>query len=96
MSSLHIISKSPGSNIWLDCRKTLGNKDLVLLIEDGIYHAALPGCLSELPQKVKVFVLRDDVLAQGMSEKLMESAKLIGYDDFVQLCCDAERSISWF
>ena len=96
MSSLHIISKSPGSNVWLDCRKTLGNKDVVLLIEDGIYYGALPGRLGELPRKVKVFALRDDVLARGMSDKLMDSAKLIGYDDFVQLCCDAERCVSWF
>ncbi len=96
MSSLHIISKSPGSGVWQDCHKAVGAKDRILLIEDGIYHGTLPGRLEQLPETVKLYALRDDVQARGMSDRLLPSAGLIGYDEFVELCCETDRTVSWF
>ena len=96
MSSLHIISKSPGSGVWQDCRKTVAAKDCILLTEDGIYHGALPGRLDQLPKSVKLYALRDDVQARGMSDRLLPAAKLIGFDEFVELCCKHDKTVSWF
>lgn len=102
MSTLHTINKSPfAHNTLFSCLKVCGERDGILLLEDGVFGAitSAPGAdeLQLLVQSgVKVFALINDVKARGLEEKLAPNIELVDYNTFVQLTLDHRCVQSWY
>jgi sulfur relay protein TusB/DsrH len=66
--------------------------DQVLLIEDGVY-ALLDHDIS-IPTE-NICVLEADIITRGIATKVNASFKKVSYQDFVQMCCDADSVSNW-
>lgn len=67
--------------------------DSVIFIEDGVY------CLlnDNLGLDTKnIFAIDADVLARGLDARIDESVKRIDYQDFVEICSEANSISNWF
>ncbi len=101
MSTLHTVNKSPfETQTLLSCLNHCKDGDAVLLIEDGIYGGLAGTGLSEAirqsASRVKIYVLNEDVKARGIpAERLMEEVTGVGYDGFVDLVTEHDRTQSW-
>ena len=92
MSSLHTISKTPSQGQLNQCLSFLGQNDGLLFIEDGVYH-----CLEELDlPKINLFSLKEDMNARGIAGRNRTAAKSVDYLEFVELCCQYDKVVSWF
>ncbi len=90
--TLHIIQKNPFShNALVNCLKVASKNDALLLMNDGIY-----ACQHELLKdtNLNVFALTDDLAARGITPPA--AIKSIEYTEFVSLCTEYDKSISWF
>ena len=96
MSSLHTINRSPSKGLLETCASVLTQGDAVLFIEDGVYYCMQQDCWPDLLADVSVFSLREDMCARGILDRNATSAKLIGYEQFVELCCEYDKTVSWF
>lgn len=84
---LHTVNKSPFAASSLDtCLRFATASDAVVLIEDGVYAAAMSTASGLDNTAVPVYALLPDVKARGLSGKLREAVTTIGYDEFVTLC----------
>jgi len=101
MSTLHTVNKSPfGSSALLSALRHCKPGDAVLMIEDGVYGAltgsAVAGDVSAASDGVSLFVLEGDVKARGIgADKLMDGIKPVGYDGFVDLVAEHDRTQAW-
>ena len=100
MSTLHTINKSPfGNGALKSCIAHSKPGDGVLLVEDGVYGALSGTDVAESVQAaadVAFYVLDGDARARGLpAEKLLGSVKPVGYDGFVDLVAEHDRSQSW-
>ncbi len=94
---LHIVNKSPsGSHALTECLRLCSRRDRLLLIEDGVYAAVGDGVEQLLTATPHVAVLREDLLARGLAEKVDARITVVDYAGFVQLCCDHNPIQSWF
>ncbi len=96
---LHIINRSPLSDTALEsCLNTATGGD-VLLIEDAVYAAttgnAYEGKLRAAMGKFKISVLRPDLEARGLADKLIEGAAFVDYAGFVELVAANKTCQSW-
>lgn len=96
---LHIINRSPLSDIALEsCLNTAAGGD-VLLIEDAVYAAtsgnAFEGKLRAAMGRFKINVLRPDLEARGMADRLIEGATFVDYAGFVELVAANKTCQSW-
>ena len=93
MSTLHTVNKSAADDALAACLRVASSGDSLLLVEDGVYQASM---LAEHPraQALKLFALREDVDARGIS--LPCTVTPIDYAQFVELACQHRRSVSWF
>lgn len=66
--------------------------DQLLLIEDGVY-ALLDGDFN-FPTE-NICVLEADIITRGIASKIGSSVKKVSYQDFVQMCCDADSVSNW-
>ncbi len=89
---LHLIQRSPFSSTTLsDCLNIIGSEDSLLFMQDGVYiqsHPLLPSINNT------VFVLQDDLKARGLEKGSV--GKSIDYQEFVQLCTQHGKVISWY
>ncbi len=89
---LHLIQRSPFSSATLsDCLNIIGKKDSLLFMQDGVYiqnHPRLPSINNT------VHVLQDDLKARGLEKGSV--GKSISYQEFVQLCAQHDKVISWY
>jgi tRNA 2-thiouridine synthesizing protein B len=97
---LHTVSKSPDNSSALASalRSALPGCHL-LLIEDGVYCAAAgTRAVAQLLAKPEIhcYVLREDVMARGLQERLDPAIELVGYDDFVRLSTQCHAVQSWY
>jgi len=96
---LHMVNKSPFSNCALEsCLRFVGDGDVLLLIEDGVYAATAGTVKSDLVEsalrnKLAVYALQADVEARGL-DKMIEGVQLASYDDFVALL-EVHNCHSW-
>lgn len=87
---LHIVRHSPFESPSLKhCLAAFLCDDVLLLIENGVF-CALRGVESSelmtlLAGEEKVFVLMEDVLTRGISERLIDNLQHINFDGFVDL-----------
>ncbi len=96
---LHIVNKSPLSNITLDtCINTATGGD-ILLIEDAVYAAtsgnAAEGRLREAMGRFKIYVLMPDLEARGLGDRLIEGVSSVDYGGFVDLVSTNKTCQSW-
>jgi len=96
MSSLHTINRSPSRELLETCASLLMQGDAVLFIEDGVYYCLGQDCWPDLLTDVRVYSLREDMNARGILDRNATSAKLINYEQFVELCCKYDKTVSWF
>lgn len=97
---LHIVNKSPFQTSTLDtCLRMAQAGNALLLIEDGIY-AATAGSAAEARIRqacttLKVYALRPDMDARGVTGKLIEGVTPVDYAGFVDLTVEHSTSHSW-
>ena len=70
-----------------------------LLIEDGVYAATTGTTVSQrlldALATVSIYVLKPDVEARGMQNRLMDGIKLVDYGGFVDLVVEHHAVQSW-
>ena len=96
MSCLHTINKAPSAQLLNSCSNTLQKGDAILFIEDGIYHALETALPEFIPEGVAIYALREDICARGLQEKCQEFVEIIAYRNFVELCVEHDKVVSWF
>ena len=87
MAILHIVNRAATLG---DCLKIAAATDAVLLIEDGVYAGRM-----QSSTQARVYALREDVLARGLTDRLAAHIYIVSYDEFVQLACDHQPIVSW-
>ena len=97
---LHTVNKSPFEHRSLEaCLKFAQPGNAVLLIEDGVYAAARETAVSQQVQdalkSVAIYVLKPDVEARGMQNRVMDGIRLVDYEGFVDLVVEHETVQSW-
>ena len=96
MSTLHTLNKSPDSMLLESCLAVLNEGDAILFIEDGIYHCASAKRIESIGDSTKVYGLREDMLARAMLAKIVDKVEVIDTAQFVDLCCEHDKVVSWF
>jgi tRNA 2-thiouridine synthesizing protein B len=69
-----------------------------LLIEDGVISAANnanSSMLTDLASQGRVYALKGDVEARGISSKVANNIKLVDYAGFVDLVVEHGTAVSW-
>jgi len=97
---LHIVNKSPLEKTSLDsCLATAQPGAAVLLIEDGVYAAtrgnAAEAKMRDAMGQLKVYVLKPDMEARGMTDRVMDGVTLVDYGGFVDLVTEHPNCQSW-
>lgn len=98
MSTLHIVIKSPfAHNALSDCLQICGDAD-ILLIEDGVNAAITNSTWAQQLKRegLRVSVLQTDIDARGLADRIDPAFMCVDAAGFVQLCCNNERTLSWF
>ena len=86
---LHTINKSPFQNSALEnCLRLARDGDVILLLEDGVYAAAVGTVKSSLIEQAvrrhAVYAIEADLKARGL-DKLIKEVRIASYGDFVDL-----------
>ena len=95
MTSLHTITKPPSAAALQSCAKFLSEGDSILLHEDGVYYSADARNWPALPLGTKVYGLKEDFVARGLSKIVDRQVELVDYARFVQLSCEHDKVVSW-
>ena len=82
---LHTINKRAALAL---CEGLIAPDDVVLLLEDGVYLA-----MEALSFDCRV--IEADAKARGIHDQL-RTGSLISYDEFVELCSQADQVCAWF
>ena len=94
--TLHIINKSPSEkSLYADCFSALNNNDGLLFIESAVY-ACKDNDLTLPDIKVHLYILQTDLDARGLPSTLRSKFTSIDDNEFVKLCCEYKKTISWF
>lgn len=96
MSCLHTINRSPNSNLLTSCLNVINDGDAIMFIEDGVYHCCSQVYLKTLIETIKIYGLREDMLARSALAKTMDGVEVIDTAGFVELCCEHDKVVSWF
>ncbi|MEX0963038.1 MAG: sulfurtransferase complex subunit TusB [Pseudohongiellaceae bacterium] len=96
MSSLHTISHSQSSILLESCLRVISENDAILFIEDGVYHCCSPFVLQTIGDSIRLYGLREDMLARATLAQLDDRVEAIDNAGFVQLCCSYDKVVSWF
>ncbi|MDH5205490.1 MAG: sulfurtransferase complex subunit TusB [Hylemonella sp.] len=97
---LHIVNKSPYQARSLEsCLRMALPGQAVLLIEDGIYAAASGSSVEpqvrEAAAKFKLYALKPDMDARGLTAKALDGVTLVDYGGFVDLVAEHGTPNSW-
>jgi len=97
---LHTVNKSPFEKSALaSCLKHATAGSAILLIEDGVYGALDKTSFSDQVRAVMptcgVYALGPDLDARGMSGRVMDGVKVVGYDGFVDLVAEHPNVQAW-
>jgi len=101
MSTLHTVNKSPfGNGALLSCLQHCKPGDAVLLVEDGVYGALSGSSVADEVAasigEISLYVLAGDISARGIEgSKMVTGAEAVGYDGFVDLVAEHDRTQSW-
>lgn len=95
---LHIVNKSPYQTSTLaSCLRVAQAGHSLLLIEDAVYAATAGGAQEAALRAtgVKLYALKPDLDARGMSARVMDNVTLVDYAGFVNLVAEHSTSHSW-
>ncbi len=95
---LHILNRSPFSSTRLqDCLRRAASGDCLLLLGDGVYGATVAAsqALAGHPFAV-ICALQPDLESRGLMPHLAPEIRVVDYDQFVALCCEADNTLSWY
>jgi tRNA 2-thiouridine synthesizing protein B len=101
MSTLHTVNKSPfASQSLQSCLNHAKDGDAILLIEDGVYGAAvgtqIADAVAHRSGTVAVYVLHGDMTARGIdAARLIAGIKSVDYSGFVTLAAESARTQAW-
>ncbi len=101
MATLHTVNKSPfATQTLLSCLGHAQDGDAILMIEDGVYGGLAGTSLSDAVAAragaVRIHVLAEDLAARGLDAgRLIEGVAPVGYDGFVDLVAETDRTQSW-
>ncbi len=93
MSQLHTLNKACFEHSAVqDCLKALADGDALILLEDGVYltdkfDSALKG------RNITLHVVQYDAAARGLHP---QNAAFIDARQFVTLCCEYNKTLSWY
>jgi tRNA 2-thiouridine synthesizing protein B len=97
---LHLVNQSPQQAQALHlCLRFATSDDIVLLLEDGVTAAVSGSAGATLLQTSpcrRIVAVQADVASRGGADRLAPGVQLIGYDEFVALCCECDKVQSWF
>ena len=102
MAILHIISKSPFNCLSMESGLNIcSGNDAVILINDGVLGAItsspLAATINRLSASGAEFdALENDLIARGITEKLLTGIKPISYQGFVKLTVKFKLAQSWY
>ncbi|MGV8933919.1 MAG: sulfurtransferase complex subunit TusB [Gallionellaceae bacterium] len=96
---LHIINKSPLTNVSLEsCLRSIESGE-ILLIEDAVYAAtkgnALEAKVRDAMGRFKIHVLMPDLEARGLSDRVVDGVSPVDYGGFVDLVAGNKNCQSW-
>jgi len=99
MGMLHTVNKSPYQcNTLESCLNHVGEGDVVLLIEDGVYAAMKGGRAADVlsaVKGVKICALSADVKARGLEGRLIDGVEVVDYAGFVDLVTETDKTQAW-
>ena len=96
---LHIVNKSPFANNSIkSCINIIDSASAILLIEDGVIAATKNklSIIDSIASQGRVYALKNDIEARGISSKIATDIKLINYVGFVDLVVKHGTTVSWF
>jgi len=99
---LHTVNKSVFSQDTLgSCLRLIIEGDVLLLIEDGVYailtqHPLAAEIRNCQERNIAVYALTADVLARGLKDRVPDHIALCDDAGFVELCCQTEKTQSWY
>lgn len=96
---LHIINKSPLTNGALDSCLRVAQSGDILLIEDAVYAAtsgnAFEAKIREAMGRLKIYVLKPDLEARGLADRIIAGVSPVDYGGFVELTTTNKNCQSW-
>jgi len=101
MATLHTVNKSPFmTQTLLSCINHAKEGDAILMIEDGVYGGmagtGLADAVAAQAGTLKICVLTEDLEARGLdASRLIEGVSPVGYDGFVDLVAETDRTQAW-
>ncbi|NQZ31896.1 MAG: sulfurtransferase complex subunit TusB [Oceanospirillaceae bacterium] len=92
--TLHIISKGPSDQqLYQNAFDSMLEGDAIVFTQAGVY--SLLSKDFDFPEQL-IYALSIDVDARGLSQKVDKRSTLISDAQFVALCCQYKKTISWF
>jgi tRNA 2-thiouridine synthesizing protein B len=101
MATLHTVNKSPfATQTLLSCLNHAKAGDAILMIEDAVYGGMAGTGLSDAVAAkagvVTIHVLAEDLAARGLdAARLIDGVDAVGYDGFVDLVAETDRTQAW-
>ncbi|MDQ2089380.1 sulfurtransferase complex subunit TusB [Marimonas arenosa] len=101
MATLHTVNKSPFmTQTLLSCINHAKDGDAILMIEDGVYGGmagtGLSDAVAAKAASLNICVLTEDLEARGLDAgRLVEGVSAVGYDGFVDLVAETDRTQAW-
>ena len=99
MTTLHTINKAPSdTSLWQSCLSAILPGDALLMIENGVYAATQTSIIKQLQSinGISLYLLSPDIDARGLTEQIRTEAILVNDQQFVELCCQHTKVVSWF
>jgi len=95
---LHQIFTSPFTSEELQrYSQSATSTDAVLLLQDGVYALNHPLLNQLLAQQNTIYLLENDVIARGLrfDTKQLQQLKIINDQQWLALCVECHKVISW-
>lgn len=95
---LHIVTKNAPHDSFHRAINSASYHDSILLMGDGVYASGMENALSELMGSTAkaVYALAPDCEARGMLKRLPANIIAASDEDFVDLVCEHDKSITWY
>jgi tRNA 2-thiouridine synthesizing protein B len=94
---LHTVNK--GGACLHRCMDIAADESAILLLEDGVYAALdIPENLKrlhDLPATIRLLALDSDLAARGISDKMLPRFEVVSRQQFVHLCLEYDKVVSW-
>lgn len=91
-NTLHIINSS-SAELWREMLRVIQPDDAIVLLADGAYALSKPLLQSTLSAQ-HVFALDSDVTARAMNAHV-QNVQVINYGQFVDICTQYQKTVSW-